>query len=209
MPAGARSLSVLRQAVQRCEGCDLYRDATQAVFGEGSPRARIMLLGEKPGDREDREGHPFVGPAGRELMKALTAAGVDANDVYITNVVKHFKFVRRGKRRIHQKPTAGEIESCRPWLDREVEIVRPDVMVLLGATAGRAIVGSAFRVTAHRGEVIRPPGRPAALATWHPSAILRQRASLDRERMRDELARDLRTAAHVRPDRSLARGRDK
>lgn len=203
VPPGARSIEALRRASQSCRGCDLYRDATQAVMGEGKESARVMLIGEEPGDREDLEGHPFVGPAGRELSSALAAAGIDPGDAYVTNVVKHFKFVQRGKRRIHQKPTAGEVQACMPWLERELEIVRPELMVLLGATAAQAILGHAFRITRERGVVIERRGRPAALATWHPSAILRQREREDRARLRNELIADLEVAerylrAHAR-----------
>ncbi len=203
VPPGARTIEALRRASQGCRGCDLYRHATQAVMGEGRERARVVLIGEEPGDREDLEGHPFVGPAGRELSSALAAAGIDPEDAYVTNVVKHFRFVQRGKRRIHQKPTAGEVQACMPWLERELEIVRPDLMVLLGATAAQAILGRAFRLTRERGVVIERAGRPAALATWHPSAILRQREREDRARLRSELIADLEVAerylrAHAR-----------
>lgn len=186
---------MLREAAAGCRGCDLYGPATQTVFGEGDPHARMMLVGEKPGDQEDKEGHPFVGPAGRELDRALESAGVDPRHVYVTNVVKHFKFVQRGKRRIHQKPTAGEVKACTPWLDHEIEMVRPEVMVLLGATAAQAIVGRAFRITRQRGELLAVDGRPAVIATWHPSAILRANEHEDRARMREELAGDLEAAA--------------
>lgn len=191
VPPHPRSLDVLRRAAAGCRGCDLYRNATQTVFGEGERGARIMLIGEKPGDQEDKQGRPFVGPAGRELDRALTEAGIDPKDVYVTNVVKHFKFVQRGKRRIHQKPTAGEVQACLPWLDREIEMVRPELMVLLGATAAKAILGASFRITQKRGKIILVEGRPPALATWHPSAILRQRESVDRARLRQELVDDL------------------
>lgn len=195
VPGGSPSLEVLRAAAAGCRGCDLYEAATQTVFGEGDPHARLMLVGEKPGDQEDREGHPFVGPAGRELTRALEGAGLDPRRVYVTNVVKHFKFAQRGKRRIHQKPTAGEVKACTPWLDHEIETVRPDVMVLLGATAAQAIAGSAFRITKQRGELLDVPGRPSAIATWHPSAILRADEREDRARMRAELTADLEAAA--------------
>ncbi len=191
IPPHARTLDVLKRAAAGCRGCDLYENATQTVFGEGARGARIMLVGEKPGDQEDKKGHPFVGPAGRELDRALAEAGIDPHHVYVTNVVKHFKFVQRGKRRIHQKPTAGEVQACMPWLDREIEMVRPEVMVLLGATAAKAILGNAFRITKQRGQIVEVERRPAALATWHPSAILRQRESVDRARLRDELVQDL------------------
>ncbi len=195
VPPGARSIGALRRAAQGCRGCPLYQHATQAVMGEGPSGARVVLLGEKPGDKEDEQGHPFVGPAGRELSSALCTAGIDPKSVYITNVVKHFKVVQRGKRRIHQKPTAGEVQACMPWLERELEIVRPELMVLLGATAAQAILGRQFRITRQRGVVIARRSAPSALATWHPSAILRQREREDRERMRDELIADLEVAA--------------
>lgn len=197
IPPDPTGLDALRQAAAGCRGCDLYRDATQTVFGEGASDARIMLVGEKPGDREDLQGHPFVGPAGRELTQAFERAGLVPSDLYVTNVVKHFKFVRRGKRRIHQKPSAGEVKACTPWLDRELEIVRPDIMVLLGATAAKAILGSAFRITKQRGELITVEGKPTSLATWHPSAILRAPDREARARMRDELAADLEAAARA------------
>jgi len=176
----SRSLSRLRSAASRCQGCDLHRDATQTVFGAGRAPARVLLLGEQPGDKEDVEGAPFVGPAGRLLDRALAEAGLDRDEVYVTNAVKHFKFTpsERGKRRIHQKPSRGQIVACRPWLLAELDAVRPEVVVLLGATAASSLMGPSFRVTAHRGELLPAPeefrGRPArVLATVHPSAVLR------------------------------------
>jgi uracil-DNA glycosylase len=195
VPEDARSIERLREAAQGCRGCDLYANATQAVFGEGEKGALLMLVGEQPGDQEDQQGHPFVGPAGRELTRALEDAGIDPARIYVTNAVKHFKFEPRGKRRLHQKPNAGEVKACRPWLEREIEIVKPAIMVLLGATAAKAILGHAFTLTAHRGEIVEVTGKPPCVATWHPSAILRQRESEDRDRLRAELTRDLSHAA--------------
>jgi DNA polymerase len=162
-------LDSLRSAAACCEGCDLYRNATQTVFGEGPRQARFMLVGEQPGDQEDRQGHPFVGPAGRILDKGLQEAGIERDDVYLTNAVKHFSFTPRGKRRIHQKPTAAEIDACQPWLNAELAVVRPEVVVVLGATAARSLLGRAFKVTQHRGEPV-PLGESLAVATIHPSA---------------------------------------
>jgi len=167
------SLKSLRAAAARCHGCDLYKDATQTVFGEGKARARIMFVGEQPGDGEDKLGHPFVGPAGKLLYKAMQAAGIAESDIYITNAVKHFKFVWRGKRRIHAKPRRIEVMACRPWLQAELEEVRPSVVVALGATAAQALMGASFRLTHHRGEFVASDLAPRVLATVHPSAILR------------------------------------
>ncbi|HEY1428933.1 MAG TPA: UdgX family uracil-DNA binding protein, partial [Candidatus Tumulicola sp.] len=167
------SIASLREAAGTCRGCDLYRHATQTVFGEGPVRAKLMFVGEQPGDSEDREGHPFVGPAGRVLHEGFIASGIDAKDVYITNAVKHFKFVLRGKRRIHATPKAYEIRSCRPWLEAEVAVVRPQLVVALGATAAQTLLGSKFRLTQHRGEIVESEFAGRVLATLHPSAILR------------------------------------
>jgi uracil-DNA glycosylase len=167
------TLDALREAVQSCRGCDLYRNATQAVFGEGSASAEVMLVGEQPGDAEDREGRPFVGPAGRLLDSALEDAGIDRATTYVTNVVKHFKWQARGKRRIHQKPNWTEIAACRPWLDAELEVVQPRVLVCLGATAAQALLGRQFRVTQSRGQLVDSPLAEVVTATVHPSAILR------------------------------------
>jgi uracil-DNA glycosylase family protein len=167
------TLDKLREAARDCTACPLYRDATQTVFGEGPKKARVVLVGEQPGDREDREGSPFVGPAGRLLDKALEEAGIARNDAYLTNVVKHFKFKTRGKRRIHQKPAAEEIAACRPWLDAEFQQLKPEVLVLLGATAAQALLGRQFKVTQHRGEVMPTDFAPNTTATVHPSSILR------------------------------------
>jgi len=170
-----RTLASLRKAAQGCRGCDLYKDATQTVFGEGNGKAVAMLVGEQPGDREDREGHPFVGPAGKLLHDALEAAGIAADDVYITNAVKHFKYVARGKRRIHAKPKVTEIRACTPWLVNEIAVVKPRLIVALGATAAGALLGPAFRVTERRGELVERPSGPPVVATVHPSSILRAR----------------------------------
>ena len=167
------TLPVLRRAIQQCRGCDLYRHATQAVFGEGKRSANILLIGEQPGNEEDRQGRPFVGPAGRILDRALQDAGIDRSSTYVTNVVKHFKFEERGKRRIHKKPSSLEIKACRPWLEAEVALIRPDVIVCLGATAAQALFGSAYRLTKERGKFVENPWALHATSTIHPSAILR------------------------------------
>ena len=151
----------------------MYIAATQTVFGDGAERARVMFVGEQPGDREDREGKPFVGPAGRVLDDALNASGIDRSQVYITNAVKHFKWKPHGKRRLHEKPNAAEIKACRPWLDREIALVKPELLVLLGASAAQALLGRDFRVTQQRGQFIERPGLPVMMATVHPSSILR------------------------------------
>jgi DNA polymerase len=163
----------LREAATGCRGCDLYKAATQTVFGEGPARATVMFVGEQPGDREDIEGHPFVGPAGKLLRTAMLEAGLDPRNAYITNAVKHFKYIERGKRRIHQKPKVTEVRACRPWLDAEIRLVRPALVVALGATAAQALLGSAFRLTQHRGEILSSELAERVLATVHPSSILR------------------------------------
>lgn len=167
------TLASLKNAVQECRGCDLYAYATQAVLGEGAKTARLVLIGEQPGDQEDLQGRPFVGPAGRVIDRALEEIGILRDEVYITNAVKHFKFEERGKRRIHKKPGAGEVRACRPWLDAELSIVRPHVIGCLGATASQAIFGNEFRLTKDRGRPIEVSGYGIAVATIHPSAILR------------------------------------
>jgi uracil-DNA glycosylase family protein len=166
-------LDGLRAAAAGCTACDLYRDATQTVFGEGASGAEVMLVGEQPGDGEDRAGRPFVGPAGRLLDKALEEAGIDRRLAYVTNVVKHFKFERRGKVRLHKKPNAEQVHACFPWLEAELAVVRPRVLVLLGATAAQALLGSSFRVSRQRGELLESELAPRVLATVHPSSILR------------------------------------
>ena len=191
------ALSALREAVGDCRGCHLWRGATQAVFGEGRKRARLMLIGEQPGDKEDLAGKPFVGPAGRELDRGLEAAGIDRTDAYVTNVVKHFKFEERGRRRIHQTPKRFEIEACRPWLDEELLVVEPHAVVLLGATAAKALLGSSFRVTRHRGELLDSDLAPIVSATIHPSAILRAPDDTARSEERAAFAEDLRAVAQA------------
>ncbi|MFD1933040.1 UdgX family uracil-DNA binding protein [Nonomuraea mangrovi] len=166
------TLTELRSAAAGCRGCELYRNATQTVFGEGPEGARFLIVGEQPGDQEDRKGAPFVGPAGRILDRGLEEAGIARDEVYLTNAVKHFSFTLRGKRRIHQKPTAAEIEACTPWLTAEFALVKPKMVVVLGATAARALLGPAFRVTQRRGEVLELD-EALAVATIHPSAVLR------------------------------------
>src|SRR4051794_36373657 len=195
VPKGARSLKALREAAAGCRGCPLYADATQTVFGDGSPRARVMLVGEQPGDREDREGAPFVGPAGRELDKALDAVGLERRDVFITNAVKHFKFEERGKRRIHQKPTRGEMQACFPWLGEELRLVKPAVLVALGATAGQALFGSSFKLGPARGRPLDSELAELVTATTHPPAILRARDDESRQAMRRDFTSDLGTVA--------------
>lgn len=191
------SLGQLRKAVQGCRACDLWQGTTQAVFGEGADHAPMMLVGEQPGDREDREGHPFVGPAGGVLARALEEAGIAREDIYLTNVVKHFKYRARGTRRIHQKPGAIEIRACRPWLDAEIERVHPEVLVCLGATAGQALLGSQVRIGRDRGRPLDSELAPAVLLTTHPSSILRQPTSEAREEAFAGLAADLAVAASV------------
>jgi len=188
-------LAALREAAQGCRGCHLYQDATQTVFGEGPRKARLMLVGEMAGDREDREGRPFVGPAGRELDRALEAAGIPRVDVYVTNVVKHFKFEERGKRRIHQTPRKGEVDACMPWLDTEIKLIRPTGLVTLGATAAKALLGSGFRLTQHRGELLDSELAAVVAATIHPSAIVRDRDEASRNAERAAPARELRAVA--------------
>jgi uracil-DNA glycosylase len=192
-----RSLSTLREAAEQCRGCHLWRGATQTVFGEGLKRARVMLIGEQPGDKEDRAGKPFVGPAGRELDRALEAAGIARDEAYVTNVVKHFKFEERGRRRIHQTPKRFEIEACKPWLAEELRVVDPEALVLLGATAAKALLGSTFRLTRHRGELLDSELAPIVTATMHPSGILRAPDDEARYAEREALAEDLRVVAQA------------
>ena len=176
----------VREVAAGCKACDLYKRGTQTVFGEGPKRAEIMLVGEQPGDAEDLAGHPFVGPAGKLLDRALEAAGIDRRIVYVTNVVKHFKWEPRGKRRIHAKPNAGEIGACRPWLDTELALVKPRVLICLGATAAQALLGKTFKVTKQRGAFIESSLAPLVTATVHPSSILR---APDEEARRAEMER--------------------
>jgi DNA polymerase len=191
------SLPRLRGAAADCRGCELWRGATQTVFSEGRRGARLMLVGEMPGDQEDRQGKPFVGPAGRELDRCLEEAGIERGDAYVTNVVKHFKFEERGKRRIHQTPRKGEVDACMPWLDTEIKIVRPAALVMLGATAAKALLGSGFRVTQHRGELLESDLAEIVAATIHPSAIVRERDDEARREARAAFLADLTMVARA------------
>jgi uracil-DNA glycosylase family protein len=186
------SLSALRDASATCQNCDLWRNATQTVFGEGSSRARAVLIGEQPGDGEDVAGKPFVGPAGRVLDEGLAEAGIERGDVYVTNAVKHFKWKAQGKRRIHQRPNAAEIAACKPWLLGELDAVRPEVVVVLGATAAQALLGRSFRVTRQHGEALEETGLARyVVATVHPASVLRQRDDDARAEARAGFVRDL------------------
>lgn len=193
------TLSALRQSAAHCRGCDLYLKATQTVFGEGPKSARVMFVGEQPGDREDVAGKPFVGPAGRVLDEALQEAGIDRDDVYVTNVVKHFRWeaAARGKRRIHKKPRTWEIQACRPWLDAELAVVRPEVLVCLDASAAQALLGQNFSVTRQRGELVSSSLASNVLATVHPSSILRAPDSETRRSEMHKFVADLRKVARV------------
>lgn len=192
------TLASLREAAGGCRGCPLWQRGTQTVFGEGLRRARLVLVGEQPGDREDRQGRPFVGGAGRVLDQGLRDAGIARDDAYVTNVVKHFKWTAQGKRRIHKKPSAREVRACLPWLEQELELIRPRVLVCLGATAAQALLGSAFRVTRQRGQLIAgSPWAPQVLATLHPAAVLRMRSDEERRAAQEQLVADLRVVAHA------------
>jgi DNA polymerase len=190
-----RSLSAAKRAAADCEACDLYAKATQTVFGEGPRRAEVMMVGEQPGDQEDRAGHPFVGPAGRLLDEALDEAGIDRTLVYVTNVVKHFRWEPRGKRRIHVKPNAGQVAACRPWLDIELALVKPRILVCLGAVAAQALLGSGFKVSQDRGRFVESPLAPRVLATVHPSSVLRARDAESRRREMAQFVKDLKIVA--------------
>jgi uracil-DNA glycosylase family protein len=197
-----RTLPILRKSVQKCRGCDLYRYATQAVFGElesglskTKPKVAIMMIGEQPGNSEDIEGRPFVGPAGQLLDQCLEQAGIDRSEVYVTNTVKHFKWEPRGKLRIHKKPSMKEIHACRPWLEAELETVKPRLIVCLGAVAAQSLLGSSFKVTKVHGTVQQVEGFPPIIATLHPSSILRARTDEERHRQRQILIEDLSKAA--------------
>jgi uracil-DNA glycosylase len=192
-----RSLEKLRGAAAGCKGCPLYEPATQTVFGEGLSRARVVFVGEQPGDKEDLEGKPFVGPAGKEFDRALEDVGIDRKDAYVTNVVKHFKFKERGKRRIHQKPNAREEKACRPWLDAELEALEPAVFVCLGSTAAQALLGRDFRVTRQRGQWLDSDLAPNVMATVHPSSIIRERDDELRAGARREFQADLTMVAEA------------
>jgi len=191
------SLKALRESAAGCRGCHLWRPATQTVFGEGRKSSRLMLVGEQPGDKEDQQGKPFVGPASRELDRGLEAAGIDRAEAYLTNVVKHFKFEERGRRRIHQTPKRFEVKACRPWLDAELAVVRPEALVLLGAIAAKALLGSSFKVTEQRGRLLDSELAPVVIATVHPSSILRQPDEERRVAEREAFADDMRAVAEA------------
>jgi uracil-DNA glycosylase len=191
MSVPGRSLDDLRKAARRCQDCPLWANATQTVFGAGDPHAQVMLVGEQPGDEEDRKGLPFVGPAGRLLDRALEAAGVDREHVYITNAVKHFKWQLRGKRRLHKTPAQREIDACRQWLEREVAAIKPQVIACLGATAARAVIAKDFKVSTMRGRFVASALAPRVFATFHPSALLRLKDEAEREAAFKQLVRDL------------------
>ena len=188
------SLSALRKAAQRCTACPLHEAATQTVFGEGPAHARLLLVGETPGDQEDRQGRPFVGPAGKLLDRCLAAAGIARDEAYVTNVVKHFKWTPRGKRRLHAKPNAVEIRACRPWLEAEIALVKPTLIICLGATAAQALLGASFRVTRQRGAFVPSPLALRVMATIHPSALLRAEPE-QREAEIERFVADLKVAA--------------
>src|SRR5437764_8790854 len=193
-PPDSSSLSTVREAARNCTACHLYKRATQTVFGEGPKKAPMMLVGEQPGDCEDVAGKPFVGPAGKIMDRALEEAGIDRKEVYVTNAVKHCKWEPRGKRRIHQKPNSREVAACRPWLEAELRIVKPKLVVALGATAGQAIFGPSFRVTKERGKLLSSKLAPKVVATVHPSSLLRQPDEESRHREYKNFVADLRVA---------------
>jgi uracil-DNA glycosylase family protein len=191
----AKSIDDARARAKNCEACDLYKRATQTVFGEGARKPRILFVGEQPGDQEDRQGHPFVGPAGKLLDTALGQAGIDRSTTYVTNAVKHFKWEPRGKRRIHKKPNGAEIAACRPWLETEIALLRPQVVICLGATAAQTLLGRKFRVTQSRGELLESTLAPHVMATMHPSSILRAPDDESRHREMSEFVADLKKLA--------------
>ena len=199
------TLEKLREAAAGCKACDLWKRGTQTVFGEGSRHAKIMFVGEQPGDQEDLQGRPFVGPAGRVLDKALEIAGIDRSDVYVTNAVKHFKWEPRGKRRIHKKPRQLEITACRPWLEAEIAVTKPEVVVCLGATAAQSLLGPKFKVTERRGEVIPSTLAPFLVATVHPSSILRAPDEEARQEAMTAFVDDMKTIAGVLRKKGLLR----
>jgi uracil-DNA glycosylase len=192
-----RTLAELKEEARSCTACPLYENATQTVFGEGSTGARLMLVGEQPGDVEDRQGRPFVGPAGQLLDWAIEKAGIDRGRAYVTNVVKHFKWVPRGKRRIHSKPSSMEIRACLPWLEQEIALVKPDALVCLGATAAQALLGRSFRVTQERGHFVRSPLAPHVMATVHPSSLLRIQDDKERKAAIRVFVAELRKVAQI------------
>jgi uracil-DNA glycosylase len=197
IPRGPLNLAYLREAAQACQGCDLYEHATQAVLGEGPRLSRIMFVGEQPGDGEDRQGRPFVGPAGGLLDRALEEAEIDRSDVYVTNAVKHFKFEERGKRRIHKKPAASEVKACRPWLEAEVALIKPEVIVCLGATAAQSILGKEHRLTKERGKFVKHPWARLVTSTIHPSAVLRAQSDEGRRMEYQAFVADLKKVRDV------------
>jgi DNA polymerase len=205
VPPGARRVADLAAAAANCQACELWRDATQTVFGDGPDRSRVILVGEQPGDDEDRAGEPFVGPAGRVLDQALEAAGIDRRQTYVTNAVKHFRWEARGKRRIHKRPGVGHIRACRPWLDAEIDVLGPDVVVCLGATAAQALLGAEFRVTRDHGRFVEAEGGYLVTATVHPSSVLRSSDAEARQAQMDILVSDL-SAVALRLDRPTGPG---
>jgi DNA polymerase len=198
LPDGGRTIPSLRRATRGCRGCDLYRRATQTVFGHGDPHARVMLVGEQPGDQKDRQGAPFVGPAGRLLDTALEEAGLGRQGLYVTNAVKHFKWEQKGTRRLHAQPSVREVEACKPWLLAEVEVVRPQLIVCLGATAARSLLGPGVRVTQHRGELLAGPSEIPVLVTVHPASIVRVRDDGERRTAMAAFVEDLREVVRTR-----------
>ena len=186
-----KGLQAIRQEARKCQDCPLWANATQTVFGAGDPHARVMLVGEQPGDEEDKKGLPFVGPAGRLLDRALEAAGVEREQLYVTNAVKHFKWEARGKRRLHKTPAQREVDACHQWLEREIAAVKPLVIVALGATAAKAVLGKHFKVSLDRGRFVESPLAPYVFATFHPSALLRLREDEEREAAFKQLVQDL------------------
>ena len=201
------TLQTVREIAKGCKACDLYKRGTQTVFGEGPKRAEVMLVGEQPGDAEDLAGHPFVGPAGRLLDKALVDAGIDRSLVYVTNVVKHFKWEPRGKRRIHAKPNGSEISACRPWLETEISLVKPRVLVCLGATAAQALLGRTFKVSRQRGEFVPSSLAPLVTATVHPSSILRAQDDESRREEMRHFVQDLRKVSAALAHETSGKGR--
>jgi DNA polymerase len=193
------TLTSLREAAAGCEGCELYKRGTQTVFGEGRRTARVMIVGEQPGNDEDLAGRPFVGPAGRLLDRALAEAGLDRAEIYVTNIVKHFKWKPQGKRRIHDKPNASEVEACRPWFDAELQLIRPEVLICLGATAAQALLGRDFRINAERGRFVKSPLAPRVFATVHPSSLLRIPAEEARRAEMRRFIEELKLVARAAP----------
>jgi uracil-DNA glycosylase family protein len=189
------NLKALREAADLCQGCELYKNATQTVFGQGPRSAPVMMVGEVPGDEEDRQGKPFVGPAGRLLRSIAEEADLSPDDIYLTNAVKHFRWEQKGGYRLHRQPAWSHVKACRPWLEAEIAVIEPEVIVCLGATAAKSLLGSDFRLTQQRGRLVKNDWAPKLLATYHPSAILRAPDSEDRERKRDEFLKDLQKVA--------------